>query len=51
MIKYLIFAAFPVTNVSRSEANAGDFGCVVFVGGLIFLVIYIIAEWWKVNKR
>ena len=49
MTKYLI-AAFPVTNVPRSDASGGDFGCVVFVVGLVCLVGYIIYKWWEVNK-
>lgn len=50
MTKYLIFAAFPVTNVPRSDANGGDFAIVVFVGGLVWLISYIVYEWWKVNR-
>lgn len=50
MLKYSFFAAFPITNVPRSEANGGDFGCVVFVLGLFWLIGYVAYKWWEANK-
>ena len=50
MLRYLIIAAFPVTNVPRSDANGGDFAIFVVVAALVWLMAYIVSEWWRVNK-
>ena len=45
-----LIAAFPVTNVPRSDANGGDFAIVVFVLTILIIVVSVIYQWWKVNK-